>query len=48
MMLNMNMKQEGPFLGRMIKKTMITVILSNYHIMMMKMMMHRGDLSSVG
>ena len=37
---NMNMKQEGPFLGRRI----MTIIISNYHTMIMNMMMNRGDL----
>ena len=45
---NMNMKQEGPFLGRSIMTIIIIVIISNYHIMMMNMMIKVGDLSLVG
>ena len=45
---NMNMKQEGPFLGRWIMTIIIIVIISNYHIMMMNMMIKVGDLSLVG
>ena len=41
---NMNMKQEGPFLGRWIMTIIIIVIISNYHTMIMNMMMNRGDL----
>ena len=43
---NMNMKQEGPFLGlgRRIMTTIIIVIISNYHTMIMNMIMNRGDL----
>ena len=41
---NMNMKQEGPFLGRRIMTIIIIVIISNYHTMIMNMMMNRGDL----
>ena len=45
---NMNMKQEGPFLGRRIMTIIIIVIISNYHTMMMNMMMNRRDPSLVG
>ena len=45
---NMNMKQEGPFLGRWIMTIIIVVIISNYHMMMMNMMIKVRDLSLVG
>ena len=45
---NMNMKQEGPFLGRSIMTIIIIAIISNYHTMMMNMMMNRRDPSLVG
>ena len=45
---NMNMKQEGPFLGRWIMTIIIVVIISNCHIMMMNIMIKVGDLSLIG
>ena len=44
---NMNMKQEGPFLGRRIMMIIIIVIILNYLTMMMNLMIKVGHLSLI-
>ena len=43
----MNMKQEGPFLGRLIMMIIIIVIILNYLTMMMNLMIKVGHLSLI-